>query len=86
MIKNRERNAEIIRLWNEGVASRDIVLQLGVTKNVIIGVIDRNRDLVTRPMIYGNREKGIMSSIVRWGLKRKKDRAAARFSLHCDKQ
>ena len=72
MIKNRERNAEIIRLWNDGIAAKDIGHQLGITKNVIIGVVDRNRDLVTRPMIYGNREKGIMSSIVRWGIKRKK--------------
>ncbi len=69
---NRERNAEIIRLWNLNVSSRDIGRQLGITKNVIIGVVTRNRDLVTRPMIYGNREKGIMSSIVRWGIKRKK--------------
>jgi hypothetical protein len=83
-----ERNAEIIRLWNDGVAARDIVrrMGMGVTKNVIIGVVNRNRDLVTRPAIYCNREKGRMSSIVRWGLKRKKDRAAARFSLQCKTQ
>ena len=41
MIKNRERNAEIIRLWNLNVSSRDIGRQLGITKNVIIGVVDR---------------------------------------------
>ncbi len=42
-----ERNAEIIRLWNDGIASRDIVRRMGgITKNVIIGVINRNRDLV----------------------------------------
>ena len=83
-----ERNAEIIRLWNDGVAARDIVRRMGmsVTKNVIIGVVNRNRDLVTRLMVYCNREKGRMSAMVRWGLKRKKHRAAARFSLHCDKQ
>jgi hypothetical protein len=70
-----ERNAEIIRLWNMGVASRDIVRRMdGVTKNVIIGIINRNRDLVTRPMVFCNREKGLMSSIVRWGMKRRKDR------------
>lgn len=72
MIKNRERNAEIIRLWNLNVSSRDIGRQLGITKNVIIGVVDRNRDQITRPMVYCNQEKGIMSSIVRWGIKRKK--------------
>lgn len=74
MIKNRERNAEIIRLWNLNVSSRDIGRQIGITKNVIIGVIDRNRDLVTRPMIYCNREKGLMSSYVRWGMKRRIER------------
>jgi hypothetical protein len=83
-----ERNAEIIRLWNDGVAARDIVrrMGMGVTKNVIIGVVNRNRDLVTRPAIYCNREKGRMSAMVRWGFKRKKHRAAARFSLQCKTQ
>ena len=81
-----ERNAEIIRLWNDGVAARDIVRQMSVTKNTIIGVVNRNRDLVTRPAIYCNREKGRMSAMVRWGLKRKKHRAAARFSLQCKTQ
>lgn len=86
MIKNRKRNAEIIELWNRGIAAKDIMRQLGITKNTIIGVVDRNRDLVTRPMTYCNREKGRTSAMLRWGLKRKKDRAAARFSLHCDKK
>jgi hypothetical protein len=67
-----ERDAEIIRLWNMGVASRDIVRQMGITKNVIVGVVNRNRDLVTRPMVFCNREKGIMSSIVRWGFKKRR--------------
>jgi hypothetical protein len=74
-MRNEARNFEIIRLWNDGVASRDIVRRMdGVTKNVIIGIINRNRDLVTRPMVFCNREKGLMSSIVRWGMKRRKDR------------
>ena len=46
MIKNRERNAEIIRLWNLNVSSRDIGRQLGITKNVINGVVKRTE--------YGN--------------------------------
>ena len=73
---NRERNAEIIRLWNKGIAAKDIIRQLGggITKNVIIGVVNRNRELVTRPMIYCNREKGLMSSYVRWGMKRRIER------------
>jgi hypothetical protein len=75
MIRNRERNVEIIRLWNDGVAARDIVRRMGgITKNVIIGVVNRNRDLVTRPMVYCNREKGRMSAIVRWGFKRRRSR------------
>ena len=71
---NRERNAEIIRLWNKGIAAKDIGHQLGITKNVIIGVINRNRDVITRPAIYCNREKGLMSSYVRWGMKRRIER------------
>lgn len=67
-----ERNAEIIRLWNMGVAARDIVRQMEITKNTIIGVVNRNRDLVTRPMVFCNREKGRMSAIVRWGFKRRR--------------
>jgi hypothetical protein len=74
-MRNEERNAEIIRLWNDGVASRDIVRRMGgITKNVIIGVVNRNRNLVTRPMVYCNREKGRMSAIVRWGFKRRRAR------------
>ena len=67
-----DRDTEIIRLWNDGVAARDIVRRMGITKNTIIGVVRRNRDLVTRPMVFCNREKGRMSAIVRWGFKRRK--------------
>lgn len=75
-----ERNQQIIRLWNDGVASRDIVRRMGngITKNVIIGVVNRNRDQVTRPMVFCNREKGFMSSIVRWGMRRRKNRNESR--------
>jgi len=69
-----ERNAEIINLWNDGVAARDIVRRMGVTKNVIIGVVNRNRDYITRPMVFCNREKGRMSAMVRWGMKRRIER------------
>lgn len=69
-----ERNEQIIRLWNDGVASRDIVQRMGITKNVIIGVVNRNRDYITRPMVFCNREKGRMSAIVRWGFKRRRSR------------
>ena len=72
--KMNERNAEIIRLWNLNVSARDIGRNLGITKNVIIGVINKNRELITRPMVYCNRQKGLMSSFVRWGMKRRMDR------------
>lgn len=70
--RNNARNSEILRLWNMGVAARDIGRKLGITKNTIIGVVNRNRDLITRPMVFCNRQKGILSSIVRWGFKRRR--------------
>lgn len=69
-----ERNQQIIRLWNDGVASRDIARRMNITKNVIIGVVNKNRDYITRPMVFCNREKGRMSAIVRWGFKRRRSR------------
>jgi hypothetical protein len=75
-MRNEARNFEIITLWNDGVAARDIVrrMGMGVTKNVIIGVVNRNRECITRPMVYCNSEKGRMSAMVRWGFKRKRVR------------
>jgi hypothetical protein len=73
-MRNEARNFEIINLWNDGVAARDIVRRMGITKNTIIGVVKRNRDLITRPMVYCNREKGRMSAVVRWGFKRRRTR------------
>jgi IS30 family transposase len=71
-MRNEARNFEIITLWNKGIAARDIGRKLNITKNTIIGVVKRNRDDVTRPMVYCNREKGRMAAIVRWGFKRRK--------------
>jgi hypothetical protein len=55
--KMNERNAEIIRLWNLEIASKDIAAQLSITKNTVIGVITRERDsgsgLITRKKIPG---------------------------------
>jgi hypothetical protein len=73
-MRNEARNFEIIDLWNAGLAARDIVRRMGVTKNVIIGVVNRNRDYITRPIVYCNSEKGRMSAMVRWGFKRKRVR------------
>jgi len=41
---NHERNAEIIRLWNLEIPSKDIATQLNITKNVVIGVVTRERE------------------------------------------
>ena len=50
-----ERNAEIIRLWNADYSAKEIGVHLGITKNVVIGVVTRLRDsgsdLITRPKI-----------------------------------
>lgn len=39
--KNEARNAEIIRLRKSGIWPRDIAKQMGLTKNVVIGVCFR---------------------------------------------
>jgi hypothetical protein len=53
-----ERNAEIIRLWNLEIPSKDIAAQLGITKNAVIGVVTREREsgrgLITRSMKPGS--------------------------------
>ena len=56
--KMNERNAEIIRLWNLEIPSKDIAAQLGITKNAVIGVVTREREsgrgLITRSMKPGS--------------------------------
>jgi len=42
--KVMDRNAEIIRLWNENLGAREIGIELGVTKNVVIGIVTRARE------------------------------------------
>ena len=41
---NHERNAEIIRLWNLEISSKDIAARLSITKNIVIGVVTRERE------------------------------------------
>lgn len=57
-----DRNAEIIRLWNADYSAKEIGAHLGITKNVVIGVITRLRDagsdLITRPKIEDAAECG----------------------------
>jgi hypothetical protein len=60
-----ERNAEIIRLWNLEIPSKDIALRLNITKNTVIGVVTRERDsgsgFITRkktPGPYQNMKNG----------------------------
>jgi hypothetical protein len=38
-----DRKSEIIRLWNENIGAKEIGIELGVTKNVVIGVVTRAR-------------------------------------------
>jgi hypothetical protein len=42
---NEKRDAEIIKLWNESLSAKTIGEQLGVTKNIVIGIITRSRPL-----------------------------------------
>ena len=39
-----DRKSEIIRLWNENLGAKEIGIELGVTKNVVIGVVTRARE------------------------------------------
>jgi hypothetical protein len=69
-----ERNAEIIRLWNANISAQQIGKKLTVTRNTIIGVVTRARELgyITRPMVMSASEKGRMGNIVKYGYRRKK--------------
>jgi len=42
---NEERDAEIIKLWNENLSAKVIGEQLGITKNIVIGIVTRARPL-----------------------------------------
>lgn len=39
-----DRKSEIIKLWNNNIGAREIGIELGVTKNVVIGVVTRARE------------------------------------------
>jgi hypothetical protein len=69
-----ERNIEIINLWNDNVTAQAIGKKLGVTRNTIIGVVTRARELgyITRPMVMSASEKGRMGNLVKYGYRRKK--------------
>ena len=49
-----DRNAEIIRLWNENKSATYIACELKITRNVVIGVITRARaaGLITKPIVF----------------------------------
>ena len=40
--KNRERNSEILRLYGEGLSYGAIAVRMGVSRNVIAGVVSRS--------------------------------------------
>ena len=73
-----ERNIEIINLWNDNVTAQAIGKKLGVTRNTIIGVVTRARELgyITRPMVMSASEKGRMGNIVKYGYKKNKAQRA----------
>jgi hypothetical protein len=52
-----DRNSIIIRLWNDDKSASQIATQLAITKNIVIGVITRERDsgsgLITRDKLPG---------------------------------
>jgi hypothetical protein len=43
-----ERNEQIVKLWNNGLTSRMIGDQFGITRNAVLGVVHRNINAVTR--------------------------------------
>ena len=55
-----ERNAEIIRLWNNNKSATEIAKVVEVTRNTVIGVITRARPLgvITRPMMVEQAKRG----------------------------
>jgi hypothetical protein len=73
-----ERNAEIIEMWNDNVTAQAIGKKLGVTRNTIIGVVTRARELgyITRPMVMSASEKGRMGNIVKYGYRKNKAQRA----------
>jgi hypothetical protein len=73
-----ERNIEIINLWNDNVTAQAIGKKLGVTRNTIIGVVTRARELgyITRPMVMSASEKGRMGNIVKYGYRKNKAQRA----------
>jgi len=52
-----ERNEKIIELWNKEYSASEIAKHLGLTKNIVIGVVTRSRDagsgLIVRPKMDG---------------------------------
>ena len=73
-----ERNAEIIRLWNANISAQQIGRKLAITRNTIIGVVTRARELgyITRPMVMSASEKGRMGNIVKYGYRKNKAQRA----------
>lgn len=49
-----DRNAEIIKLWNDNNSATYIACELKITRNIVIGVITRARaaGLITKPIVF----------------------------------
>lgn len=70
---NDERNAKIVKLWNQGLTGGEVSRALGVTKNVVLAAIVKHRALgdIIRPMVYSRSERGKLGIIARYGIRRK---------------
>ena len=57
-----ERNKQIIMLWNSELSAAEIAKRMEITKNIVIGVITREREsgsgLITREKLPGPNECG----------------------------
>lgn len=47
-IANAERNAKIIALWVSGMSSNEIHVELGVTRNAVMGALSRYRERMAK--------------------------------------
>lgn len=61
-----ERNAQIIKLWNEGLSARAVAEQVGVSQPLVSSLILRRRASgeITRPKVSGPRNEERNARIV----------------------
>src|SRR6478609_7488550 len=54
MTRTPERDAEIVRMWADNMKATEIAAVLGVTKNTIIGAVDRAKKRGELPLYRDN--------------------------------